>query len=252
MKRMVSRGLDRSGWPSLGLVGLVLLGLISTQCLAESSAPGSSPALIKASGEARVMAEADRVQVDLAVVSRAPDAELAVAQNAKTSQSVEAALRKSLGPSASIESSGYALSPNYLYVKGKGQELDGYLVRNRLRISLDDISAAGRIVDSASRAGASEIGQVQFVLKDDSKYRKQALEQATQNAMQRAGIMATALSLRVVRVLSVYEGQAPISSNRQRAEVFKMSDGAASVPTSILPGGVEIRASATVEVEVAP
>ncbi|MCH2185762.1 SIMPL domain-containing protein [Myxococcota bacterium] len=198
------------------------------------------------------MAEADRVQVDLAVVSRAPDAELAVTQNAKTSQSVESALRKSLGPSALIESSGYALSPNYVYVKGKGQELDGYLVRNRLRISLDDVSAAGRIVDSASRAGASEIGQVQFVLKDDSNNRKQALEEATRNAMQRAGVMAKALSLRVVRVLSVYEGQAPISSTRQRAEVFKMSDGAASVPTSILPGGVEIRASVTVEVEVAP
>lgn len=252
MKSLLLRALDRSGWPSLGVVGLVLLGLISTQCLAESSGPSPRPALVKASGEARVMAEADRVQVDLAVVSRAAEAESAVAQNASTSQGVQAALRKALGSSASIESSGYALSPNYIYVKGKGQELDGYLVRNRLRISLDDVAAAGRIVDSASRAGASEIGQVQFVLSDDSKYRTQALERATQNAMQRAGVMAAALGLRVVRVLSVYEGQAPISPTRQRAEAFKQSDGTASVPTSILPGGVEIRASATVEVEVAP
>jgi hypothetical protein len=196
--------------------------------------------------------EADRVQVDLAVVSQASEAEPAVKQNAKTSQRVQAALRKDLGSSASIESSGYALSPNYIYVKGKGQELDGYLVRNRLRVSLDDVTAAGRIIDSASVAGASEIGQVQFVLSDDSKYRKQALAQATQNAMERAGVMATALGLRVVRVISVYEGQAPISPTRPRAETFKLSDSAASVPTSILPGGVEIRASATVEVEVAP
>jgi uncharacterized protein YggE len=198
------------------------------------------------------VAEADRVQVDLAVVSRASEAERAVTQNAKMSQGVQAALRKALGSSASIESNGYALSPNYTYVKGKGQELDGYLVRNRLRISLDDIAAAGRIVDSASAAGASEIGQVQFVLSDDSKYRKQALERATQNAMERAGVMATALGLRVVRVISVYEGRAPISPIRQRAESFKQSDGTASVPTSILPGGVEIRASVTVEVEISP
>ncbi|MEE3326677.1 MAG: SIMPL domain-containing protein [Myxococcota bacterium] len=245
-------GSDRRGRSVLGVLGLVWLGFLSTQCMAEPSNPGESPALVKASGEARVVAEADRVQIDLAVVTQAPEAGPAVAENAKKSQGVEAALRKTLGASASIESSGYSLSPNYTYVKGAGQKLDGYVVRNRLRISQDDVHSAGQIIDRASEAGASEVGQVQFVLSDDSEYRKRALELAAKNARERAGVMASALGLRVVRVMAVYEGQAPMAPMRQRSEAFKVSDSAGSPPTSILPGGVEIRASVTVEVEVAP
>ena len=238
-------GFDRRGRLGSGLLGIVLLGMLSTACMAEPSGSASSPALIRASGEARVIVEADRVQIDLAVVSQAPEASRAVSENAKKSQSVESSLRKALGASDTVESSGYSLSPNYTYVQGVGQKLDGYVVRNRLKVSLADVHAAGRIIDRASEAGASEIGQVQFVLQDDSAYRKQALERATRNARERATVMADALGLKVVRVTSVYEGQGPSAPMRQRAETFKLADAAASAPTSIVPGGVEIRASAT-------
>ena len=246
-----SAGLQRRGL-GLGVLGLLVLGFLSTQCMADSAQTKSPPAVIRASGTGQVVAEADRVQIDLAVVSQAPEAGPAVAENAKKSQSVESALRKALGASALIESSGYSLAPNYTYVQGAGQKLDGYVVRNRLRISLDDVRAAGRIIDRASESGASEVGQVQFVLSDDSAHRKQALEQAVQSAKERASIMASALGLRVVRVISVYEGQAPMAPMRQRSELFKAAGAAGAPPTSILPGGVEIHASATVEVEVAP
>ncbi|MAI24488.1 MAG: hypothetical protein CMN75_00520 [Spirochaeta sp.] len=246
-----SAGLQRRGL-GLSVLGLLVLGFLSTQCMADSAQTQSPPAVIRASGAGQVVAEADRVQIDLAVVSQAPEAGPAVAENAKKSQSVESALRKALGASALIESSGYSLAPNYTYVQGAGQKLDGYVVRNRLRISLNDVHAAGRIIDRASESGASEVGQVQFVLSDESAYRKQALEQAVQSAKERANIMASALGLRVVRVISVYEGQAPMEPMRQRSELFKAAGAAGSPPTSILPGGVEIRASATVEVEVAP
>ena len=234
------------------MLGLLSLGLFSTHCMAEPPDATSPPAVIRASGEGRVVAEADRVRIDLAVVTQAREAGVAVTENAKKSEGVESVLRKWLGASASIESSGYSLAPNYTYVQGAGQKLDGYVVRNRLRVSLDDVQAAGGVIDRASAAGATEVGQVQFVLGDDSGHRKQALEQAVRGARERAVVMANALGLRVVRVISVYEGQGPTAPMRSRSEVFKASDAGGGAPTHLLPGGVEIRASATVEVEVAP
>jgi uncharacterized protein YggE len=234
------------------LPGLIVVGLCSTPCLAASPPLGQAPAVITASGHARVVVEPNRVQVDLTIVSKAAEAAQAAATNAKKSQQVQGALRKALGASASIESSGYSLSPNYTYVKDKGQQLDGYVVRNSLRVALNDVSAAGRIIDAASQAGVGEIGQVHFVLADDSEYRQQALGEATQAALRRAGVMAAALDLRVSRVLSAHAGQAPSAPVRHKSQAFRSAGASASVPTTLLPGGVEIRASATVEVAVEP
>ena len=165
---------------------------------------------------------------------------------------MEVALRKSLGAEASIKSGGYSLAPNYTYVQGQGQKLDGYVVRNRLRVSLDDIKGAGQLIDRASQAGVSEIGAVQFVVSDDADGRREALELATQDALRRAGVMASALDLKVLRVLSAHDGRAPVVAVRERTDRLQSAGASSAVPTSILPGGIEIDATATVEVEVGP
>lgn len=233
------------------LLGLSILMLGCTPCYAEPDSGSDAPATITASGHATLSVQPDRVQIDLTVVSQEAEASAAVAANAQASEQVESALRDHLGPGGSLHSSGYSLAPNYTYVQGQGQKLDGYVVRNRLRVSLANIQGAGQVIDRASQAGANEIGAVQFVLSDDDKERKKALAMATADALGRAGVMAVALDLKVLRVLSAQDGQAPVVAIRQKTDRLQAA-GTSSAPTSILPGGVEIDATATVEVEVGP
>jgi uncharacterized protein YggE len=237
--------------PGLGVVTL-LLGAGS--CLAElpAGSGADSAASIRAHGKATVIAEPDRVWVDLAVVSRNSAAAAAVASNARQSREVEKTLRKSLGETIDIEAAGYSLAPNYRYVQGQGQQLDGYLVRNRLRISSADIEAAGRVIDAASEAGASEIQQVTFGLADRDAAGRDALAEATRNALARAKVMASALDLRVLRVLSVEDSAIGTSPGVRPARLLTKADSEASVPTTLLPGGVPVHAQATVFVEVGP
>ena len=234
------------------VLALAFAGLISTQCLAASGEVREKPAVVQASGQARIVADSDRVQVDLTVVSQAMEASEAVAMNAQASEAVQAKLRKSLGNGATIQSSGYSLSPDYSYVQGKGQQFKGYSVRNRLRVSLEDPTAAGLIIDSASQAGVTEIGQVQFALADDRALRERALAEATKAALGRATVMASAVDLKVYRVLSIQDEQSPAVSFRQKSDVLRSSMASEAAPTEIVPGLVEIRAEVTVEVEVRP
>jgi uncharacterized protein YggE len=237
----------------LGLLFMGAVGFAPGGCLADPAASGSASApRIRAAGEAVVVVPADRAWVNVAVVTRNPEAVSAVAENAEESQRVSAALRDAVGEGGEIASAGYSLAPNYRYVQGQGQQLDGYIVRNRLRVTLEEVAAAGRVIDAASRAGASEIQQVSYGLADDGPAQREALAKATRNGMERAGVMAAALDMRVTGVLSVEDsGAAPAPVVRQVRSLAKPSGGS-SVPTELRPGGIHVHAAVTVYVEVGP
>jgi len=238
---------------SFGLLLILAVGFAPGGCLANSGDGASSPlSRIRASGEAVVVAAADRAWVDVAVVTRNPEAASAVAENAEESRRVNAALAKAVGKAGEVASAGYSLAPNYRYVQGQGNQLDGYIVRNRLRVTLEDVSAAGPVIDAASRAGASEIQQVSYGLADEGPAQREALAQATRNGMERAGVMAAALDLEVKRVLSVEDsGAAPAPVVREVRSLAKSASSSA-VPTELRPGGIHVRAGVTVDVEVGP
>ena len=234
------------------LFSILALVLVPAGCLAQSSSPEAGEgARIRAAGEAVVVFAPDRAWVDMAVVSRDPEAEVAVSRNAAESERVTKALRSALGKGADIVSAGYSLAPNYRYVQGQGQQLDGFIVRNRLRVTLKDVGGAGRVIDAASGAGASEIQQVSYGLADDGPARREALAQATRNGVERARVMAGALDLKVLRVLSVEDsGAAPAPVVRQVTALKSVAGSA--VPTQLEPGGIHVRAGVTVYVEVGP
>lgn len=234
------------------LLLIIAMGLLPGGCLAGASAADvEEAARIRAAGEAVVVFPADRAWVDMAVVSRNPEASAAVAHNAAESERVMKALRSALGKGAEIASSGYSLAPNYRYVQGQGQRLDGFIVRNRLRVTLKDVAAAGGVIDAASGAGASEIQQVSYGLADDGPARREALAQATRNGVERAGVMAGALDMKVLRVLSVEDSGAAPAPVVREVTALKSSAGSA-VPTRLEPGGIHVRAGVTVYVEVGP
>jgi uncharacterized protein YggE len=242
--------------PRFGVLGvlffIVAMGLVPGGCLAESStSDGEEGVRVRAAGKAVVVFPPDRAWVDMAVVSRNPEASAAVAHNAVESDRVMKALRSALGKGAEIASTGYSLAPNYRYVQGQGQRLDGFIVRNRLRVTLKDVGAAGGVIDAASGAGASEIQQVSYGLADDGPARHEALAQATRNGVERAGVIAGALDMKVLRVLSVEDSGAAPAPVVRTVTALKSSAGSA-VPTSLEPGGIHVGAGVTIYVEVGP
>jgi hypothetical protein len=223
-------------------VSLVLGLILASHARAAADEPTAST--IRVNGEATVTSRPDRVEVDLGVVTRAPGAEAAATANAKQLESSLAALRETLGSSASIETISYSLQPDYYHPPQGGEsKITGYTATNVVRVTLDDVTRVGTVIDTVTRSGANQIQQVRFTLKNDAAARARALRIAVLDARSKAASLANALDLVVVGVTSVVETGPTAQPVRELAM--------ARTTTPIVPGGIETTAMVTLTVEVA-
>jgi uncharacterized protein len=206
---------------------------------------------VRASGEATITARPDRATVAVGVMTEAPTAEAAAAQNAKRTDAVVARLKQLLGPQAQLRTIGYNLSENRRYPRDGGTPtVVGYIANNTVEATIDDLSLVGKVLDGATKAGANNVQRLQFTLKDEQQARAEALQAAAKNARRAAEAMASALGLKVVRVLSMSDTEQP--PVRPMMEMARMAapQAMADTTTPIEPGTLEIRASVTLVVEV--
>jgi len=204
---------------------------------------------IRATGEATVSTKPDRAKLDIGVVTQAANAQNAATQNAAQTESMVAALRRSLGSSAEIRTSSYSLTPNFRYAKDGGQPtLNGYTASNTIEIVTNDLSNVGKVIDAGTQAGANDVRGLEFQLKDEAPVRAQALAEAARKARASAEAMAAALGLKIVRVLSAEEGGPAQVIRPMRA----MAMGAAASSTPVESGNIQVQASVTLTIEVTP
>jgi len=236
------------------LARLLLSVLAGGAPAAALTQPAPQPPLssIRVTGDARVTAKPDRVQIDIGVTTRAAQSQDAASQNAHDTDSVLAAVRKAAGPAASLRTISYSLSPNYRYHPKEGEPtIEGYTAVNVVQVTLDDLTRIGAVIDAASQAGANRIQGIQFTLRDQDTVRAQALREAALRARAEVDVLAAALGLKVLRVLTVEESSPRIMPVR----VFNGAARAASAeaaPTPVEAGTLDITADVTLSVEVGP
>ena len=205
---------------------------------------------IRASGEATVRAKPDRAQITIGVVTQAPTAQAAAAQNATQTTAVLDALKRSLGANGEIKTSGYSISPQYQYANGRPPKITGYQANNSVLTTVNDLSLTGKIIDAANEAGANDITGISFSLRDDSAIRAQALADAAGKARSAAEAIAKALNLRITGVLEADTTEAPIVRPMYKAFSMAAEGAAPRAPTPIEAGDIDVRASLTVTFEV--
>jgi uncharacterized protein YggE len=227
---------------------LVILAGASAAALAQQP-PVSS---IRVTGDAKVTAKPDRVQIDIGVTTRAPQSQDAATQNARQVEAVLAAVRKAAGPAAVLKTISYSLNPNYQYHPNGGEPtIDGYTANNVVQVTLDELAKIGAVIDAATQAGANHVQGIQFTLRDQAAVRAQALREAATRARAEAEVLAEALGLKVVRVLSVEESSPGIVPVRVLAGAPRaMVTAAASTPVET--GTLDVTANVTLSVEVSP
>ena len=206
------------------------------------------PPHIRTTGESIVQAVPDRARIDIGVVSQSESSETAASQNATKLEAVLTSLRNMLGANADIKTVSYTLTPNYRYPREGGEPtITGYTATNVVRITLDDLTQVGKVIDAATQTGANRIQQLQFTLKDERPSQAQALREASTAARQKADVLANSLGLKIVRVYSVIESSPVVIPVRDvgfaRAEM-------AATTTPIEPGTIEVRGTVTLTVEV--
>jgi uncharacterized protein YggE len=226
--------------PMRMLVGLVLAAALMAQ----------EPARVVAQGEGSVSAKPDQVRIHIGVTTQAATAQEAGAQNAKQSSAVIAELKQQLGSEGEFQTSNYSLHPIYRNTRDGGKpSITGYQANNTVEVRLNDVSAAGKVIDTATKSGANQVQGIHFSIRDEQKVRAEALSKAAVQARANAQALASALGLKVVRLVKIEDGQ-PVRIMPVRAEMMAMK--AADAQTTVEPGNIDVRATVTVTAEVAP
>jgi uncharacterized protein YggE len=138
-----------------------------------------------------------------------------------------------------------------VYKENQPPTITGYEVRNSVTVTTSDLNKVGAIIDAAAQAGSNEIAGIAFTLRQDRQARDRALTEATQEAVGKARMIATALGGRVVRIVEVQEEGFQI---RPPMPMYGTADFAtlqsAKVATPIEVGSLEITSRVQVIAEV--
>ena len=233
---------------------LALCGAAAAAARAADAAPAAPLSSIRVSGEARVSARPDRVQIDLGVQTVAAQSQQAAAANARTLDAVLAAVRTAAGPTGQLRTVSYSLSPNYQYRPNAEPTITGYTAQNVVEVTLDDLARMGDVIDAATRAGANRVQGIQYTLRDQDAMRAEALRQAAQRAHAEAEVLAGALNLRILRVLTVDESSPGIVPLRAHVAMARaaVAGAAAEAPTPVEAGTLDVSAEVVLVVEVGP
>lgn len=208
------------------------------------------PPLVRATGEGMVSLKPDQATVTIGVVTQATQADQASAQNAKQLTAVLGQLRTELGAKADIRTSGYSLNPNYKYGNGTAPTITGYTATNTVLVKVDDLARLGAVIDSATRTGANNINGIAFSVRDEAAARAQALAKAAQAARANAEAIAKALDLKITRVRFAESSEASHVIPLQPQ--FRAMAADARAPTPVEAGSIDVRATVTIALEVAP
>lgn len=227
----------------------VAASLAALATLAAGAARAAEPGVptLRVSGDAQITAKPDRAQIDVGVVTRAATSAEAADRNAAQAEAVIAAVRKA-APRAELRTAGYSLSPTYQNRPGTDPAITGYVANNMVQVTVDDLARIGPVIDAAQQAGANRIQGIAFTLRDQDAVRAEALRQAAARARAEADVLAAALGLRVVRVLSADESSPRLMPVRAYAAA-RMAEAAA---TPVESGTLDIGATVSLVVEVAP
>lgn len=226
--------------------GIVFL-LASTTNAQQRDARPRIPS-ITVNGEATISAEPDQAQIDIGVVTQARSAPEASKENAERLSRVLAEVKKLLGKSDEVKTSGYSLTPNYRYPQGGKPEIVGYTASNSVRIKTNNLDLVGKLIDSSMQAGANNVNRLVFTLKDEQGAQLEALRQASAKAKVKAEAIAASLGLKIVKIASITEGERTVQPIYRQAMAARAE--VAQAPTPVEPGTVDVRSTVTLTAEV--
>ena len=194
---------------------------------------------IVVSGVGRVHVVPDHARIGAGVTTRARTVKEASDANAKVMSAITAMLLSSGIAQTDIQTSMFSVQPVYAQ-GGPGVEprLAGYTVGNHVEVTIRDIGKIGDMLDQLVNAGATNIGNIEFLHSDAAKVLDQAREAAVADARHKAELYARAAGVSLGRVLSITEDTAhggPIPM--ARASVAQ----AASVPIAAGEDTLEAR-----------
>jgi len=238
------------------LLGLAILVIVAGTASAYFVYPSSTGTVSTAGGDeiqintiniagtGTVTVSPDKAVVYLGVQTQSADATTAQQENAEKMDRIIAALKDAGIAEDDMETSGYSMYPLRSYETDE-PTITGYVVSNRLMVTVTDIDEVGDIIDTAVNAGANEVQSVSFTLSDDARQdaRAQALENAVEAARSDADTLAGILDVTLLGPVEVTtSGGSVVTPYPVPYAAVEEAGYEMRKSTSILPGDISVTA----------
>lgn len=187
----------------------------------------------------------DIATIRAGVVTQAPTAAAALADNAARVTRVLAALKQAGVADRDVQTATISLQPQYRYGENVPPVITGYQASNSVAVRFRDVKRSGAILDALVKEGANQIDGPNLSIDKADAAEDEARTDAVAKARARAEVYARAAGMQVNRILSISEGegdQPPIA--RPRGVALRMEASADS--TQVAPGEQDVTVAVTV------
>jgi len=226
---------------------------IQPYAFGQSTSSNDSPIpALTVRGTSEVAAAPDQALVQLGAAVRSERAADAQQQVNHIVVAILKAVKAAGIPAENISTAELTLAPVYEQTNrsSAGQanlpRIVGYSATNVVRVEINELNKIGNVIDSGINAGANRLEGLSFTLRDDALFRQKALQQAALNARQKAGAIASALNLGLVRILEITEEG--VHTVQPQFRIQRMAAAAESTP--IAPGQIQVSASVTISYQI--
>lgn len=222
--------------------------LLSVLAVAPAAADPSPVTTVTVTAEGRVDRAPDIADLSGGVVTTAPTAAAAMAENATRMTAVIAAVRRAGIADRDIQTTGLGLQPQYRYDNNRPPVLTGYQASNAVALRIRKLADTGRLLDALVAVGANQINGPGFRVDAADAALDEARTQAVATARARADLYARAAGLKVRRVVSIGES----GGEQPRPMVMAMMARAPKLAesTPVAPGEVTLAVTVTMVFEL--
>jgi len=188
--------------------------LISLTLATALASPAFAAGTMQMSGHGEIMAKPDTAYVTSGVTSQAATAKDALAANTADMTALIAVLKDAGVAEADIQTSGFAVNPNYIYSDQRdanGYQLPpkiaGYSVTNSVTVHVRDLTILGTMLDKEVSVGANTINGINFAVEDPSALYDEARKAAFADAKGKADLYADAAGVGLGAIQTISENQ---------------------------------------------
>lgn len=233
-----------------------LLSIAVSEVRAQAAEPSLSPGTVTVRGLAEMAVAPDEVTISMGAVAQADAANAAQRQ---VNQILNRAISgiTALGVSVeNIQTTGISLSPVYSGTAPaptagspvtivQEPRIVGFRASNTIHVRLGNLRLMGQVIDAAVEAGANQLEDLRFHLRDDQPHRQETLRRAAADARLKAEAIASALGVEIVGVRQVEEvGVEVVRPGVQYRELAAAQGAVAATP--IQPGEIRVEAAVNV------
>lgn len=206
---------------------------------------------IMVNGEGETILKPNVSVVSFSVVSEGKDVvALQNENNTKIKQAI-AFVKNQRVEDKDIKTSGYNLSPRYVYNPKTGQSsIDGYNLTQTVTVKIRDLNNVNKILGGLPSLGINQISGPNFSIDDLENYLSEAREKAFKNAREKAEEQARFNGVRLGRVVTFSEGSRGNYPGPIYLEAMGKGGDMGSVPPTIESGSEEVKVTVTVTFEI--